>query len=203
MRLIFFDCLHVHIIESVCVHVWKSVYDIDSLCTCDWNVDCNYSEARQPLLEAPDRPLLLEGPEDQASTSETANGRPNDGRSPEQRLQEEEDAKYARGASRVVTYTVWFLLAAVMIGTIVGIILVTIPLQQGSIPGINSGSPRVLFSGYRILYVMPMFWVITESFLKMKTHLCHPHNRKESCHCLGLGSRLLHCLPDAFFQILL
>ena len=92
------------------------------------------SEIKQPLLEGPDRPLLLEGPPVAPSASQVAPQ--GAGRSPEERLQDEQNARYARGASRVVTYTVWFLLAAVMIGTIVGIIFVTLPMQQGSIPGI-------------------------------------------------------------------
>lgn len=81
------------------------------------------------MLEGPERPLLLE------DAPEASDVGPANARSTEERLQEADEATYARHAARVVTYTIWFLLAAIVIGTVVGIILVTRPIQNDAIPG--------------------------------------------------------------------
>ena len=46
----------------------------------------------------------------------------------------EREQSYEVGAQRVITWTLWLLLAAVIIGTIIGVVLVSVPMQRGHAP---------------------------------------------------------------------
>lgn len=109
------------------------------------------------LLRSADREPLLErqqGDNEASSSAQPAEPVPRR-QLPAQSEEDAENALFELRAHKVVTWTVWFLLAAVLIGTVIGVVLVSLSMQKGDGPPGNPSQLGSPLSGSNVQLSIP------------------------------------------------